>query len=158
GVNGGVGQFVAGATVNFGPETFGGTPGSVIQKGPGTTILRGKNTYTGATQVTAGTLQVNSTIASSSSVTVFKGATLVEPSTTHFLVTGAPSSFPASGPNTFDVTATAADVSNATHTGYLGTVHFTSTDGAATLPADYTFVAADAGKHVFSITLNTQGA
>ena len=35
-------------------------------------------------------------------------------------------------------------------TGYRGTVRFTSTDPAATLPADYTFTAADAGDHTFS--------
>jgi hypothetical protein len=39
--------------------------------------------------------------------------------------------------------------------GYRGTVHFSSTDAAATLPADYTFVASDAGSHVFNATLKT---
>jgi autotransporter-associated beta strand protein len=76
GVNGGVGEFTAGATVNFGPQSFGGTPGAVIQEGAGTTILTGTNTYPGATQVTGGTLQVNSTIAASSGVSVSSGATL----------------------------------------------------------------------------------
>lgn len=41
--------------------------------------------------------------------------------------------------------------------GYTGTVHFTSSDAQAILPADYTFVAADAGTHTFPITLNTLG-
>jgi hypothetical protein len=40
---------------------------------------------------------------------------------------------------------------------YRGTVHFTSTDPAATLPADYTFVAGDAGQHGFSVTWATAG-
>jgi len=35
-------------------------------------------------------------------------------------------------------------------TGYTGTIHFKSTDGRATLPADYTFTAADKGAHTFS--------
>ncbi|HET7722142.1 MAG TPA: hypothetical protein VFK43_19390, partial [Acidimicrobiales bacterium] len=35
-------------------------------------------------------------------------------------------------------------------TGYRGTVHFTSTDPGATLPADYTFTAADNGDHTFT--------
>jgi len=41
--------------------------------------------------------------------------------------------------------------------GYTGTVHFTSSDAAAILPADYTFTATDAGAHTFSFTLNTLG-
>ena len=42
-------------------------------------------------------------------------------------------------------------------TGYTGTVHFTSSDGSATLPANYTFTGGDAGTHVFSVTLKTAG-
>jgi hypothetical protein len=40
---------------------------------------------------------------------------------------------------------------------YTGTVHFTSSDGAATLPADYTFTAADGGMHDFALILRTAG-
>src|SRR5207302_1607963 len=36
-----------------------------------------------------------------------------------------------------------------------GTVHFTSTDGAATLPADYPFVLSDNGKKNISVTFKT---
>ncbi len=45
----------------------------------------------------------------------------------------------------------------ATLSGYTGTVHFTSSDIAAVLPADYTFVSADAGAHTFQFTMNTLG-
>ena len=38
-----------------------------------------------------------------------------------------------------------------------GTVHFTSTDAQAVLPANYTFTAGDAGAHTFSVTLETAG-
>jgi uncharacterized repeat protein (TIGR01451 family) len=42
--------------------------------------------------------------------------------------------------------------------GYKGTVHFTSSDPQAILPADYTFVpGSDAGAHVFSFTFKTLG-
>src|SRR5262249_25881750 len=41
--------------------------------------------------------------------------------------------------------------------GYTGTVHFTSGDGRAVLPADYTFTATDAGSHTFHVTLKTAG-
>ena len=41
---------------------------------------------------------------------------------------------------------------------YLGTLHFTSTDPQAILPADYTFVPADNGVHTFTgLTLKTVG-
>jgi hypothetical protein len=58
----------------------------------------------------------------------------------------------------FDFTVTARDSSNNVATGYRGTVHFTSTDGQATLPGDYTFQAADKGVHTFQATLRTAGS
>ncbi len=58
----------------------------------------------------------------------------------------------------FNATVTAVDAVGNTVPNYVGTVHFTSTDGAATLPADYTFVQSDAGSHAFSVTLGTAGA
>src|SRR5262249_22286359 len=42
-------------------------------------------------------------------------------------------------------------------TGYRGTVHFTSTDAQATLPANYTYTSVDNGVHTFSVTLKTVG-
>jgi len=73
---------------------------------------------------------------------------------THYSVT-APSIVTAS--LAFDVTVTALDASNATATGYGGTVHFTSSSNG-TLPADYTFVAGDNGTHTFSVILTSHGA
>ncbi len=55
------------------------------------------------------------------------------------------------------VTVTAKDQNGNTFTGYTGTVHFSSNDGQATLPANYTFTAADMGVHVFTVTLKTAG-
>jgi hypothetical protein len=52
--------------------------------------------------------------------------------------------------NAFSITVTAEDASGKTLTGYAGTVHFSSTDPDATLPADYTFVSGDHGKHTFT--------
>ena len=54
--------------------------------------------------------------------------------------------------------ATVVDASGNPMTGYTGTVHFTSSDGAATLPGNYTFQAADSGVHSFTVTFNTAGA
>ena len=57
-------------------------------------------------------------------------------------------------------TLTAYEADGDVATGYTGTVHFTSTDGAATLPLNYTFTGADAGTHSFpgGFTLRTPGS
>jgi hypothetical protein len=54
-------------------------------------------------------------------------------------------------------TVTARDAYGNIATGYVGTVHFTSSDGKASLPANYTFTTADAGVRTFSATLKTAG-
>ena len=41
--------------------------------------------------------------------------------------------------------------------GYTGKVHFTSSDGAASLPVDYSFSTSDAGVVTFSTVLWTLG-
>jgi hypothetical protein len=52
----------------------------------------------------------------------------------------------------------ASDTGGAIATSYTGTVHFTSTDPAAVLPANYTYQAGDAGDHSsFTVTWNTPG-
>ncbi|HWW61850.1 MAG TPA: hypothetical protein VN181_10820, partial [Thermoanaerobaculia bacterium] len=62
--------------------------------------------------------------------------------------------------DTTSVTVTAYDRNGNIATGYRGTIQFTSTDGAATLPLSYTFTAADAGIHNFpgALTMRTNGA
>ncbi len=83
------------------------------------------------------------------------GSTPAAPTATHFSVT-APSSLTAGG--TFSITVSALSSSNANVAGYTGTVHFSSSDVAAGLPADYAFTAADAGVHTFTgLTLKTAG-
>ena len=59
-----------------------------------------------------------------------------------------------------NVTLTAYDVNSNVVTGYTGTVAFTSTDGAATLPMNYTFTPSDGGVHTFpaSLILRTPGS
>jgi hypothetical protein len=58
----------------------------------------------------------------------------------------------------FSITVTARDASGKTAANYVGTVHFTSSDAQAMLPADYTFTAADAGVHSFNgVILKTAG-
>ncbi len=58
----------------------------------------------------------------------------------------------------FDVTVTALDPYGNVDTNYPGTVHFTTTDPAAVLSADYVFTKADAGTHTFAgAALTTPG-
>lgn len=57
-----------------------------------------------------------------------------------------------------NITVAARDASGNVITGYTGTVIFSSTDQKAGLPASYTFTAADAGAHVFSVVLKTAGS
>jgi hypothetical protein len=67
----------------------------------------------------------------------------------HFLVTPSVETTVAGTP--FDFTITVQDAYDNTVTGYTGTVGFSSADPyGATLPAAYTFTAADGGVHTFS--------
>jgi hypothetical protein len=74
---------------------------------------------------------------------------------THFTVK-APASVTAG--KSFTITVTALTAGNQLDAVYTGTVHFTSTDGLAVLPADCTFTLRDAGSHKFQVTLNTTGS
>jgi hypothetical protein len=54
-----------------------------------------------------------------------------------------------------DVTVAAVEAYKNPAPGFTGTIHFTSSDPNAILPADYTFTSADQGTHTFGVTLNT---
>jgi hypothetical protein len=69
---------------------------------------------------------------------------------------GFPSSTTAGVAHRFTVTALNPD--GTVNTNYTGTVHFSSSDPQAMLPANYKFTAADQGVHTFSITLKTAGS
>ncbi|HEX7448432.1 MAG TPA: ELWxxDGT repeat protein, partial [Pirellulales bacterium] len=71
-------------------------------------------------------------------------------------VSGFPATIKAGAAGSFTVIAKNADGS--TNTSYLGSVHFTSSDPQAVLPAGYSFTAADKGAHTFSATLKTAGS
>ncbi len=83
---------------------------------------------------------------------LIKGVRVLSP---HLVITGFASPTTAGTAGTFTVTV--QDAFGSTATGYRGTVHFTSSDGQAGLPADYTFTAADNGVHTFMATLKTAG-
>ena len=74
-----------------------------------------------------------------------------------FVVQGVPtSSFVAGVPGT--MTATAQDAYGNTVTNYTGTVHYTSSDPYALLPANYQFQTSDAGSHTFTVTFISTGS
>jgi hypothetical protein len=77
------------------------------------------------------------------------------PVTTHLSLTGVLPGMSAG--QSFRFSVTALDAHNHTDTGYLGTIHFTSTDPHAVLPPDYTFRLSDHGTGVFPVTLMTAG-
>ena len=108
-----------------------------------------------------GTYAVTATDGTNTATTTFTDAVL-----DHFGVTGWPSSVTA-GSSFGGVVVTAYDASNNVITSYTASVWFTSTDGAAVLPATassmYTFTGSGTGKdngvHTFSgFTLNTPGS
>ncbi len=100
----------------------------------------------------------NSTSATGTSFTAFGSSFAVgESGVASFSVNSYPS--PITAGTSGSVTVTAKDLFGNTFTGYVGTVHFTSTDSRATLPANYTFTAGDAGVHTFSgVVLNSAGS
>jgi hypothetical protein len=105
---------------------------------------------TAGPQTLTATDTVTSSITGSANITVNPAAVA-----THFAVVPSKPITTAGVP--VAVTVVALDASNHPVFNYTGTVHFTSSDGAAALPADYTFVAGDHGFHTFQVTLNTPG-
>ena len=114
----------------------------------------------GSYGVTFDTVGTGRQITASGSVSVSPdsqtGITVTPAGATHFGVTGYPS--PATAGDAHNVTVTALDAYGNVATGYLGTVHVTSTDGAAVLPANHAFTGGDGGIHQFSVTLKTAGS
>jgi hypothetical protein len=118
-----------------------GTPGGRTQPG----------TYPFTVSVSKGT---NCQGTAGSSVTT-SGTLIVAGPATSLAVTGFPSPTTAGTSQSFTVRA--MDGNGNTAIGYTGTIHFTSSDAQAVLPADYTFVAGDKGVHIFNGALGTAG-
>ena len=123
------------------------------------TTAGGVATFTGIVPKTVGTGFTLSVGASGNGLEIVTGTVLTATSSefnvldaaTHFAVSAPPSAVPGAA---FSITVTALDSSNNTVTAYAGTVHFSSTDSAAVLPANATLTN---GTGVFMVTLNTPG-
>ena len=124
--------------------------------GANATLTSGVGTFS-ATLKTAGNQSITATDTVTSSITGTQAAITVNPGAAATLtVAGHVGSTISGTANNFTVTA--KDAAGNTATGYTGTVHFTSTDGSATLPGNYLFLSGDNGTHTFSATLKTAGS
>jgi hypothetical protein len=106
----------------------------------------------GLTLKTAGSKSVTATDISHSSITGSQTVTVTPGAAKTLKVSGILSVFPAG--STHSVTVKALDAYGNVATGYTGTIHFTSSDAQASLPANYTFTGADKGVHAFASTLS----
>src|SRR5207244_7129493 len=120
-----------------------------------TTSDNGQHPSTNATTLkTAGTQSLTATDTVTSTITGSQTGIVVNPAATSSLVVaGFPSPTTAGVAHNFTVTA--KDPYGNTTPAYTGTIHFTSSDAQAALPANYTFMASDNGQHSFSATLKT---
>jgi hypothetical protein len=114
-------------------------------------LTAGTRTFS-VTLVTAGSRSVTATDTQTSSITGSASVMVNAAGATHFAVS-APSS--ATAGVSFSITVTALDQFNNAATGYAGTVHFTSSDGIAVLPANATLTS---GTGNFTVTLKTAAA
>jgi hypothetical protein len=115
------------------------------------TLANGTGTFS-ATLNTAGSQTLMAIDAGNNAITGVSEAILVGNAATHFVVTAA-SSATAGGP--LGVFVTAEDQFNNVAASYGGTVHFTSSDSQAALPADTTLTA---GTGFFAAVLKTAGS
>ena len=115
-------------------------------------LVNGTGTFS-ATLKTAGSQTVTATDTTSTTVTGTSGnITVGAASVTHFVISAPSTATAGAG---FTVTVVAKDAYDNMTTGYTGTVHFTSTDGNAILPADATVTS---GTGTFSVTLTHAGS
>ena len=119
-----------------------------------TTLAAGVGTFS-VTLKTAGTQSVTATDTVTSISGSQSGIVVNPAAATTLAVSGLAS--PQSAGVAQSVTVTARDAYGNTATAYSGTIHFTSSDTKAKLPANYKFKATDAGSHVFTVTLKTAG-
>ncbi len=119
----------------------------------------GTHTFTGGvTLKTAGSRTVMATDIADSGISGSQTITVNAAAADHLDVTGIAN--PAIVNVASNVVITARDAFNNVASSYRGIIHFTSTDPAAILPANYIFTAADAGTHTFAggVTFKTAGS
>jgi hypothetical protein len=110
-----------------------------------------------ATLKTAGAQSITAADTATANLNGTETGITVDPAAASKLrVSGFPSPTTAGVSQSFTVTA--QDAFGNTVTGFTDTVSFTSSDGQAVLPSNYTFISSDNGQHTFSATLKRIGA
>jgi streptogramin lyase len=139
-------------TVHFtSSDVQAGLPADVV-------LTNGVGTFS-VTLKTAGTQSITVTDTAVSTLTGSLTGIQVNPATaTHLWLTSLADLTVVAG-SAWGVRVSARDPYNNLAISYTGTVHFSSTDGQASLPADYTFTASDGGIHDFpnGVILRTAG-
>jgi hypothetical protein len=115
------------------------------------TLSNGSGTFSASLR-TAGAQTITATDTADSSITGTSNTITVGAAAASHFAVSAPAS--ATSGVAFNFTVTALDQFNNVALGYSGTAHFTSSDGAAILPADSTLTN---GTGTFSATLQTGG-
>jgi CSLREA domain-containing protein len=146
-------------TVTPSGGTYAGSPFTVTTSStsPFLASLAGLNSSTGASGIDLATSPIT-VVGTHTLASVTSNSYDVLGMTSKIAVSASPS---ATAGSPTSLTVTAEDASGNTTPGYTGTVHFTTTDAGSgvSLPANYTFVAADNGVHTFTngVTLVTAG-
>jgi len=118
---------------------------------PSASTLPGGTKTFSATLATPGAQTVTATDTASASITGISNTITVSDAATHFSLTVPSNSTQGIA---FNMTVTALDAANNVFIGYTGTVHFTSSDAQASLPANTTLAN---GAATVAATLNTLG-
>jgi hypothetical protein len=109
----------------------------------------------GVTLLTAGARTVTAANVGSSWPVAAGAVTIVPAAATQLTVSGPTT---ATAGIAASITVTARDQFGNVAPSYAGTVHLTTSDTAAVLPADYTFVAGDQGVHALPVVFKTAGS
>ena len=139
-----------------GTVAFTSTDPQAVLPAPYTFTSKDKGTRTfSVTLKTAGTQSLTVRDTGNAALTVTSGPVAIAPAAAASLtVDGLDDAVAGTAQS---VTLTLRDAYGNLATGYRGTVHFTSSDPQAVLPANTAFTAADAGSRSFSVTLKTAG-
>ncbi|QSQ23789.1 lamin tail domain-containing protein [Pyxidicoccus parkwayensis] len=121
---------------------------------PGTDA--GHHVFNGVVLVSAGPRRVTVADVGNAQLTASLDVEVGSDAADHLLLTGLAADVTAGASHSLVLSA--RDRFGNIVTGYSGTVHFTSNDAQAVLPADYVFAPGDNGQHTFSVTLRTVGA
>jgi hypothetical protein len=122
--------------------------------GTSATTSSGSAWFAGCSVSEAGTYQVGASAPGFPTIWSYLFTITPAAAASHFVFSAPPTASTGVATN---VIAWATRADGFVDNSYRGTVHVSSSDGAADLPADYTFTATDAGTHTFSMTFATAG-